>query len=333
MGRPPRAKQGDQRAQAPTVRQNASQTQFQPRRKPQLKAAPPVVTTEARAWRDLFQSSTPSQGRDTMTFIPPTMEGDLPVVEVDEADYASTVEKWGQALVGYIIGTTPFLRRLWKPKGEINLMLKGNGFFMVNFDNEEDLQEVLEGGPWTMASRPFVIHRWSPHSRMELERLTSIPIWAKFPDPPLHMWSLDCLNKIASGIDTPLYRDTATRQGTRISFARVCVEIEAGKSLPDSIVVNSKIGGHQEYKVVYVGNHGLARIETHVDQPKPNSTQVWKEVQHPKHKQGDSATIQTAPVGQNSNANANQFALLQTLEDTGNSSITDCALATVAIAK
>ncbi|KAK1310888.1 hypothetical protein QJS10_CPA08g00723 [Acorus calamus] len=355
MGRPPRAKQGDQRAHAPTVRQNASQPQVQPRRKPQLKAAPPVVTTEARAWRDLFQSPSPSQGRDTMTFIPPTMEGDLPVVEVDEADYTSTLETWGKALVGYIIGTTPvytpflqFLRRLWKPKGEINLMLKGNGFFMVNFDNEEDLQEVLEGGPWTMASRPFVIHRWSPHSRMELERLTSIPIWVKFPDLPLHMWSLDCLNKIASGIGIPLYRDAATRQGTRISYARVCVEIEAGKPLPDSIVVNSKIGGRQEYKVVYdwkpracshchTFGHDDSMCckkpkETLVDQPKGTSTQVWKEVQYPKHKHGDSTTIQTPPVGQNSDANANQFALLQTLEDTGNSLIANRALDPAAMA-
>ncbi|KAK1288985.1 hypothetical protein QJS10_CPB18g00735 [Acorus calamus] len=73
-----------------------------------------------------------------MTYTAPTMDGNRPVVEVEEADY--------------IIGKTPvytpflqFLKRLWKPKGEFNLMLKGNGFFVVTFDNEEDLEEVLEG--------------------------------------------------------------------------------------------------------------------------------------------------------------------------------------------
>ncbi|KAK1299716.1 hypothetical protein QJS10_CPB13g00388 [Acorus calamus] len=72
--------------------------------------------------------------------------------------------------------------------------------------------------------------------------------------------------------------------------------------------------------------------ETLVDQPKGTSTQVWKEVQYPKHKHGDSTTIQTPPVGQNSDANANQFALLQTLEDTGNSLIANRALDPAAMA-
>ncbi|KAK1283257.1 hypothetical protein QJS10_CPB21g00761 [Acorus calamus] len=137
-------------------------------------------------------------------------------------------------------------------------------------------------------------------------------------------------------------------RGTRISYARVCVEIEAGKPLPDSIVVNSKIGGRQEYKVVYdwkpracshchTFEHDDSMCckkpkETLVDQPKGTSTQVWKEVQYPKHKHGDSTTIQTPPVGQNSDANANQFALLQTLEDTGNSLIANRALDPAAMA-
>ncbi|KAK1304617.1 hypothetical protein QJS10_CPB11g00756 [Acorus calamus] len=121
-----------------------------------------------------------------------------------------------------------------------------------------------------------------------------------------------------------------------------------GKPLPDSIVVNSKIGGRQEYKVVYdwkpracshchTFGHDDSMCckkpkETLVDQPKGTSTQVWKEVQYPKHKHGDSTTIQTPPVGQNSDANANQFALLQTLEDTGNSLIANRALDPAAMA-
>ncbi|KAK1282000.1 hypothetical protein QJS10_CPB22g00321 [Acorus calamus] len=76
-----------------------------------------------------------------MAYIAPTRKGDQVVVNVDEADYASALIKWSKALVG-----------------------------------EEDLLAFLEGGPWTMANRPFVLHRWSPSSRMDQEQLTSIPI-------------------------------------------------------------------------------------------------------------------------------------------------------------
>ncbi|KAK1277391.1 hypothetical protein QJS04_geneDACA020399 [Acorus gramineus] len=89
-----------------------------------------------------------------MTYTKPIKEGTQTVVEVSEDDYTSAMSQWGKALVGYVIGSTPvytpflqFLNRLWKPRGEIKLMLKGNGFFVVNFDNEEDLHVVLEGGP------------------------------------------------------------------------------------------------------------------------------------------------------------------------------------------
>ncbi|KAK1326814.1 hypothetical protein QJS10_CPA01g01648 [Acorus calamus] len=43
------------------------------------------------------------------------------------------------------------------------------------------------------------------------------------------------MGKIVSAIGTPLCMDTATRMFTRISYARVYVEIEAGETLPDSI--------------------------------------------------------------------------------------------------
>ncbi|KAK1283312.1 hypothetical protein QJS10_CPB21g01023 [Acorus calamus] len=128
--------------------------------------------------------TTATQGHEQMTYIAPTLNGEQPLAIVEEEEYASSFSHWGNALVGYVIGTTSvftpflkFLRCLWKPKGEIRLMLKGNGLFVVTFENEEDMNAVLEGGPWTMASRPFVLQRWSPSSRMEQERLTSIPIW------------------------------------------------------------------------------------------------------------------------------------------------------------
>ncbi|KAK1278884.1 hypothetical protein QJS04_geneDACA024773 [Acorus gramineus] len=213
-------------------------------------------------------------------------------------------------------------------------MLKGNGFFVVTFDMEEDLQKVLEGGPWTMASRPFVLQRWSPFVKMELARLTSIPIWVKFPDHPLHMWTVECLSKIASAIGVPLYRDAATKQGTRVSFARVCVEVEAGTILPDSILVNSPTGGCQEFQVIYdwkpqacsfchtFGHDDSMCCKKPTTAPDPmmkdskaKQTQVWQEVRSSKRNQGDPHKLKSVEVqgnfpNQGDPQMSNQYAVL-----------------------
>ncbi|KAK1308132.1 hypothetical protein QJS10_CPA09g01394 [Acorus calamus] len=170
---------------------------------------------------------------------------------------------------------------------------------------------------------------------MELEQLTSIPIWVKFPNLPLHMWSIECLSKIANAIGVPLYRDAATRQGTRISFARVCIEIEAGTPLPDTVIVNSNLGGLQEFKVLYdwkpqacshcaTFGHDDAMCcnkpsKAQSTAPAPNGekthstpTAIWQEVR-PKNSRHEASVV--VPLASHNDKSSNQFAVLET-EDT-----------------
>ncbi|KAK1308730.1 hypothetical protein QJS10_CPA09g00993 [Acorus calamus] len=69
-------------------------------------------------------------------------------------DHASVEAHWSMSLVGYVVGKvhvfSPFVAfhtKKWKPKGHFTLSIKGNDFFICNFDSEDDLTQVLEGGP------------------------------------------------------------------------------------------------------------------------------------------------------------------------------------------
>ncbi|KAK1326701.1 hypothetical protein QJS10_CPA01g02458 [Acorus calamus] len=68
-----------------------------------------------------------------------------------------------------------------------------------------------------------------------MERLETIPIWIRFPQLHLHLWGKRMLSKLASVVGTPLYMDSSTATRSRIEFARICVEISASSTLPDSI--------------------------------------------------------------------------------------------------
>ncbi|KAK1273191.1 hypothetical protein QJS04_geneDACA015202 [Acorus gramineus] len=86
---------------------------------------------------------------------------------------------------------------------------------------------------------------------MEQERLSSIPVWVRLPNLPLHLWEEDCLSRIGSTIGVPLYADSATLQCRRAAYARICVEVQASKALPDSFLVDIAPGRRETFKVDY----------------------------------------------------------------------------------
>ncbi|KAK1313474.1 hypothetical protein QJS10_CPA06g01306 [Acorus calamus] len=218
----------------------------------------PEVNVASRQWASLFTTVESKSQHTTIEYYPPEMDCSQKFAVLEEEEVFEAQKAWGFILVGYVWGKSPvyipflqFIRRLWNPKGEITLTLQGNGFFMVKFSLEEDLLKVLEGGPWTMDNRPFVIQKWARNTKLELKRLTSIPIWIKFPNLPLHFWSRTCIGKIASLIGTPLYMDTPTATRSRTAFARVCVEFTAGDDLPDEVFVQIQNGDRQAVRVTY----------------------------------------------------------------------------------
>ncbi|KAL7237760.1 hypothetical protein ACSBR2_003959 [Camellia fascicularis] len=85
-----------------------------------------------------------------------------------------------------------------------------------------------------------------------LEDKNTIPVWAKFYNIPLEFWNGDGLSRIASAIGTPLFMDQLTASGNRISFARVCVNIQADSLFPDSFFITSE-GDSVEIRVEYQG--------------------------------------------------------------------------------
>ena len=68
--------------------------------------------------------------------------------------------------------------------------------------------------------------------------LTSIPIWVKFYNIPLEYWTNTSLGYIASSVGKPLHLDSFTENHTRLSFARICIEIDMNCEFPKSILLD-----------------------------------------------------------------------------------------------
>ncbi|PKU87689.1 RNA exonuclease 1 [Dendrobium catenatum] len=94
------------------------------------------------------------------------------------------------------------------------------------------------GGPWFFFGKPFILQKWSPDFIPKREDFASIPLWIKIKNLPLSCWTPEGISKIASCVGIPLAVDALTAAKTRLTFARVCVQVSCSNPLPDEIYIS-----------------------------------------------------------------------------------------------
>ncbi|GJT89551.1 RNA-directed DNA polymerase, eukaryota, reverse transcriptase zinc-binding domain protein [Tanacetum coccineum] len=149
-----------------------------------------------------------------LNLIPTEVNDDgIEVVIFDEDIVNEGSKKWELIVCGYFVGyKMPYqemrynITRMWGKFRFKSVIPNGNGVFLFKFKNNEGLQSVIEMGPWMVNGK-----------------LISKGISA-----------------IASRLGTPLIMDQFTTNmcnlgNGRPGFARVLVDVEAGKCLPEKI--------------------------------------------------------------------------------------------------
>ncbi|KAI8533106.1 hypothetical protein RHMOL_Rhmol11G0270200 [Rhododendron molle] len=152
--------------------------------------------------------------------------------------------KWKNAIVGCFVDkrlsyfqVRSWAQRVWKTDAE-DVVTLDNGFFVFNFRDTETLDSILENGPYFCGGKHIAIKKWHPGMHLTKGAFSSVPVWVKLYNVPLESWTEDGLSYIASYIGNPLYLDDFTQNHSRLTFARVCIEVEAAKEIPKSFVVN-----------------------------------------------------------------------------------------------
>ncbi|KAK1268589.1 hypothetical protein QJS04_geneDACA017119 [Acorus gramineus] len=163
---------------APPSRLNPGKSQMQGYQR-RIGGPPPLqpkLAMESKSWAQLFPKMEKNCKNNDLSFIEPSFEDGELVVPSEESDLVEMDNHWRLSLLGYVIGKKPyykafidFLYRVWKPKGSIEVLMRGGAFFVVRFSSEEDMQNVIERGPWLMGGRPIVLRKWHRGMQMELE--------------------------------------------------------------------------------------------------------------------------------------------------------------------
>ncbi|XP_075077311.1 uncharacterized protein LOC142164046 [Nicotiana tabacum] len=171
---------------------------------------------------------------------------------------ANETEKWQKAIILYVIGTSPsigtmerFIASQWNFAAKPKVYYHNEGYFVILFNTMEDKNEVLYSGTHTIGNKPIILKSWSADFNFYDEVLKTIPLWVSFSNLPLNCWGKITLSRIASGLGFPIYADECTSSTTRISYARVLIEIDILKKLPKCIIVQDPYGKEFEQVVEY----------------------------------------------------------------------------------
>ena len=226
---------------------------------PDLKATTSLEMNDAptvKSWKNLF--SLPAKTSGPLQFYRPHSADGKLVAKPSVEAVNEGIDMWKGCLVGQFLDKRlPFsvvrslVNRLWGKKKMPNISTTENGLYFFRFRDPEARDWVMDAGPWHLAGRPFILRTWKPGMDMLDIQLSTIPIWVKFYNVPLEYWTSTSLGHIASTVGIPLYMDSLTENQTKLSFARICVEVGADCEFPKSILLDRGNGKYSTIRIEY----------------------------------------------------------------------------------
>ncbi|XP_074299539.1 uncharacterized protein LOC141630664 [Silene latifolia] len=182
---------------------------------------------------------------------------DSRVVVVEEEDVEDEIKFWQNTLMGNFMGSKPkikevdeYVLKYWKNVTRPIVQYYKKGWYSFRFFSADDMNEILKGGPWNMGTSTLVLKQWTPTFSKEMDSVSIVPAWILFPDLDPFMWSEKVLSKLASIAGKPLFADLPTTFKSKLSFARVLVEVDVSEDLPTSVQLHSGNNSENHIRVV-----------------------------------------------------------------------------------
>lgn len=117
--------------------------------------------------------------------------------------------------------------------------------------SKEDVELVVNGGPYYMNKRPVLTYRWTEEFDFVNEVFKKFHVWVKLPSLQMVYWGEDSLSRICSVIGVPMCADVCTSGAQRLTYARVRVEVDVTKQLVTEVQVENGDGRMFKQRVIY----------------------------------------------------------------------------------
>ncbi|KAF5177449.1 hypothetical protein FRX31_032968 [Thalictrum thalictroides] len=150
-------------------------------------------------------------GRETLKFIPPTVEKGKTVTHIASKQLEHVKEKYADLVTACFVGRRPAYNymkevctKAWKLKAGFTMQIHGECIFTFKFENEEDRSNVLEMASFHVASQLCIIRPWKLFLEDEVKEMKTIPIWVILKQFSLELWDNEGFNMVCSAIGVGL---------------------------------------------------------------------------------------------------------------------------------
>ncbi|KAJ6981093.1 hypothetical protein NC653_024473 [Populus alba x Populus x berolinensis] len=175
---------------------------------------------------------------------------------LQESDVSEIDVHWKHCLIEFVAGKCPgyaallsYINRTWQHRASFTM--HDSGWLIFTFSSESKMLDVLGAGPYAVFGRPLILRIMPAFFYFQFTELSSMPTWVRFPNLPLRCWNNICLSKIASMIGKPIKCDDPTALMTRVSYARILIEVDLLSILPSSVNVILPNGIALQQHIVY----------------------------------------------------------------------------------
>lgn len=166
---------------------------------------------------------------------------EVPSVELSHPGLADNPQKFAErAIICRFNGLWPRSKDLydwiydnWTHHCKVSFCSKG--YFIVLFDNPKHYEQALEEGPWFMGTTGLFLTPWFPDFDPASAVITKAPVWIRLPNLPAHLWDFAVYKCIGNTLGSFLMGDYMREQQGVYTYARICVELDLSKGLPDQI--------------------------------------------------------------------------------------------------
>lgn len=117
------------------------------------------------------------------------------------------------------------IRSTWHLQGTVIVMGRDSLFYMIHFENVEDLEHMCSEGPWFVDGALLVLEKWRSNLVMSKLHLNFVSIWVQLHGLPLEYQDPELAKRMGQMIGAFKKIDWEERLSRNIRFMRIKVRL------------------------------------------------------------------------------------------------------------